>query len=144
MLLLAASDSTARAPMLHAATTAEPEVDRRLAAARHDVRHEAAFYGALLAGKVYVVEGEVVLGDRGPYVELRPRMDGERRVLRAYTSRRHLPRGVDPLDVPALPFVALLRGIDEDVEVELNPGGALERRMEAVELGLLRRVIEVE
>jgi hypothetical protein len=141
MLLLAASDSTARAPMLHAMPTAEPVVDRWLAAARHDVRHEVGFYGALLAGKVYVMDCELVLGDRGPYVELRPRADGERRMLEAYTSRRQLPEGVDPLDVPAMPFVALLRALEAGVELELNPSTALARTMVAVELELLRRVI---
>jgi hypothetical protein len=105
------------------------------------VQHEAELYAALLTGKVYVADCELVLGDRGPYVELRPRVEGERRVMVAYTSRRHLPEGVDPLDVPAMPFVALLRALEGDVELELNPGGALARTMEAMELELLRRVM---
>jgi len=141
MLLLAASDSTARAPMLQAMHTAEPVVDRWLVAARHDEQHEVGFYGALLAGKVYVMDCELVLGARGPYVELRPQADGERRVLAVHTSRRWLPEGVDPLDVPAMPFVALLRALEAGVELELNPVTALARTMDAVELELLRRVI---
>ena len=142
MLLLAASDSTAGAPMLHAMPTAEPVVDRWLAAARNDVRHEVELYGALLAGKVYVMDCELVLGVRGPYVQLRPRVDGERRVLAAYSSRQQLPEGVDSLDVPAMPFVALLRVLETGVALELNPATTLARTMGTAELELLRRVVD--
>jgi len=127
--------------MPNAVATAEPEVDRRLAVAHRDARHEAAFYGALLRGKVYVADCELVLGEHGPYVELQPHGHAGRRVLRVYSARRHLPAGIDPLDAPSMPFAAVLRALDEDVEVELDPGTALARRMEAVELGMLRRVI---
>lgn len=127
--------------MLHASATAAAELERRLATARHDVRHEADFYAALLAGKVFVVDCELVLGEQGPCVELQPRVEGDCRVLVMYTSRRHLPAGVDPLDAPSMPFTAVLRAMGDDVEVALDPGTTLARRMEAVELELLRRVL---
>lgn len=140
--MLGASESTARAPLLHAACTAEPEVDHHLAVAQADTRHEPWLYGALLAGRVYVTEYELVLGDHGPYVELQPRSAGEAGVLAVYTSRQHVPAGEDPLDAQALPFAVMLRTLDAGTEVEINPGGPLARRLTTTELDLLRRVLD--
>lgn len=98
MLTLAASDSTARAPMLHAVLTAGSEIDRYIEAARTSTPDAPGLYAALLMGKVYVTEHELVLGEQGPYVELQPGADARGRVLAVYTSRRHVPAGVDPLD----------------------------------------------
>jgi hypothetical protein len=143
MLTLAASDSSARALEIDAVHTAEAEVDRHLAAAREDAGRRSWLYGSLLAGKVYVTEHELVLGDCGPYVELQPRVEsgGRGRVLAVYTSRRHLPAGVDPLDAVGMSFAEVVREVEAGVAVEINPGGELALQLGVAELELLRRVL---
>lgn len=141
MLSLAASDSSARAPMLHAAVVAAIVRAPRIAGwgdggrgGGQDERHEA-----LLGSKVYVVDCELVLGEHGPYVEVQPRAEGGRWVLRLYSSRRHLPAAVDPFDATSMSFAAVLRATGAGVEVLLDPDTPLCRRVDAATLERLRR-----
>ncbi len=141
MLTLAASDSTARAPMLYAVLTAGTEIDRCIEAARASTPDTPGLYAALLMGKVYVTGHELVLGEHGPYVDLQPSTDDRGRVLEVYTSRRHLPADVDPVDAHAMPFAAVVRALKEGVAVALNPGAKPTLRLDASEVELLRRVL---
>ena len=85
--------------------------------------YRPGLYGALLAGKVYLVDCEVGLGEDGPFAELVTRTwYGEPAVL-VFTRRDRMPATVDPRDVEVLPFTYLLTLVPPNASVVLDPTG---------------------
>ncbi|MEX1362394.1 MAG: SseB family protein [Nannocystaceae bacterium] len=141
MLSLDASESSAGAPRIHDGFTPEPQLERHLQRARHDERYRHWLFGALLVGKVYVADFELLLGHDGPMIELRPHEDGAGRVLAVYTSLARVPGQIDADDVETMPFAELLQTLESGVDLCLNPDGPQAHRIAAEELDLLRRVL---
>ena len=144
MLSLAASDSTARGPRTHYVYARPQQLESHLAQTSRDARHVDMLLGCLLAGKVYVVDHEIILGHDGPYFELRPdRMNG-RATLAIYTSRDQIPAHRDPEDAEAMPFAEVLQELESDASVVLNPSSPFAHRISADELDMLRRVLATD
>jgi len=139
MMTLAATQSTARAPLHHAGRIAGHPLEQTLAAARVDARFIPSLYGALLHGEVYVTDCEMVLGEQGPYVELWPGTDCQGRMLAVYPSMARVPEGQE---AEAVSFVAVLDALSPGVAVVLDPGGPLQHRIDAIDLELLRRALD--
>ncbi|MCH9686395.1 MAG: hypothetical protein K0V04_33490 [Deltaproteobacteria bacterium] len=118
--------------------TAERELETHLRQASLDHRHRDWLFGALLAGKVYVVDYEIGLGDRGPFVELRTMKDSNGPVLAVYTSLARIPMHVDPRDAQAMPFPYVLRALSTDASITVR--GPTSFRIGPSDLALLRRI----
>ncbi len=134
----AASD---RAPQLRAIFTPEHELERHLESAAQDPRYRHWLLGALLAGKVFVTDYEIVLDEPGPYLELCPDAGPRGPVLAVYTSRNRVPAGVPVMDAQAMPFAYLLGVLDCHASMIINPGEPHAHQLSCAELELLRRVV---
>ena len=114
----AASDSTATA--LGVILTPSSTLQRRLALAADDREATIALYGALITGKVYASDVEILLGVNGPFVEFisHPTASGPALVL--FSSRsRFLPH---TRRIELLPFADLLELLPSGVALVLDPG----------------------
>ncbi len=127
-----------RASGLPSPYTAEQELELHLRQASRDARHRDWLFGALLAGKVYVVDYEVGLGDNGPFVELRTMTDSAGQVLAVYTSLARIPQHIDPRDAQAMPFPYVLRALDDHASITVR--GPTSFRIGPSDLALLRRI----
>ncbi|MEM7154461.1 MAG: SseB family protein [Myxococcota bacterium] len=144
MLSLAASDSTAHGSRTHYVYARPQQLESHLAQTRRDSRHEDMLLGCLLAGKVYVVDYEIILDHEGPCFELCPdRMNGQP-TLAVYTSRDQIPAHRDPMEAEAMPFAEILQELDAEASVVLNPASPLAHRIGADELHMLRRVLATD
>lgn len=141
MLSLAASDSSAGAPRVYDGFTPEAQLERHLQRAQQDARHADWLFGALLVSKVYVTDYEILLGHYGPFIELSPHDEDGTRTLPVFTSRVHVPTS-DAADVEMMPFAELLRSLDPDTELCLNPHGPRRHRITVAELDMLRRILD--
>jgi hypothetical protein len=114
----AASDSSASA--LGLILTPARTVQRHLAVASDDREAVIALYGALLTGKVYAKDFEIVLGVSGPFVEFisQPTASGPALVL--FTSRDRFPPETKRIEM--LPFAYLLELLPRGVALVLDPG----------------------
>ena len=114
-----AADSSASA--LRSLFTPSTTVQYHLADAAYDRRAKPALYGALLTGKVYARDFEVILGVDGPLVEFLPTDTewGESLVL--FTSRDRFQRDMSSMDGEAMPFVYVLELLPKGVGLLIDP-----------------------
>lgn len=131
MLSLVATDATDHGPRLD-----------NLEQTRADTRHKHWLFGSLLAGQVYVIDYEIILGHNGPFYELRPRTRAGGRTLAVYTSRAKIPARLDPAYAEPMAFAELLHMLEDGVGLTLNPEGPRAHTISSDELALLRRVLE--
>jgi hypothetical protein len=112
-----AADSCASA--LGLLLTPTSTVQRWLADAKRDRESVPAFYGALLTGKVYAKDFDIILGVHGPHVEFVPRSTARGPALVLFTSRDRFEPGM--MRGEALPFAYLLELLPEGVGLLLDP-----------------------
>jgi hypothetical protein len=93
-------------------------VQRHLAAAAADRRREPDLYGALLTGKVYAKDLDVILGVDGPCVEFAPRPTACGPALALFTSRDRLG---STSRSDGLPFQFLLDLLPDGVGLLIDP-----------------------
>ena len=108
--------------MLRALITPVSTMQRHLDRARFDPSHKTDLFGALLLGKIYLIDFEAILTDEGPSIELRPKPWPSGPTLLVYTARTRLPRSRNPMDAEVLPFSALLSWIESDTAICIDPG----------------------
>jgi len=142
MLSLVATDATDHGPRLDNTFTDEQELELHLEQTRADASHKHWLFGSLLAGQVYVVDYEIILGHDGPLYELKPRTRAGGRTVAVYTSRAKIPTRLDPADAEPMAFAEVLHMLEDGVGLTLNPEGPRSHTIPADELALLRRVLE--
>ena len=115
-----AADSCASA--LGLLLTPTSTVQRHLAAAARDPESLPTLYGALLTGKIYAKDFEVILGVDGPSVDFRPRTTACGPALVVFTSRDRFEHGQLSFDYRLRPGVvrssnaiALMRAVGLEV-----------------------------
>lgn len=112
-----AADSCASA--LGLLLTPTGTVQRHLAAAARDPESLPTLYGALLTGKIYAKDFEVILGVDGPSVDFRSRATTCGPALVVFTSRDRFEHGTRHAE--AMPFVYLLELLPDGVGLLVDP-----------------------
>ena len=114
-----AADSSASA--LRSLFTPSTTVQYHLADAAYDRRNKPALYGALLTGKVYTRDFEVILGVDGPLVEFLPTKTEWGDSLVLFTSRDRFQPDMSAMDGDAMPFVYVLELLPQGIGLLLDP-----------------------
>lgn len=71
---------------------------------------------------VYILDYEIVLGEDGPYYELRPDRSPDTENLAIYTSVAFLPPGTDPQDAERVVASELIASLPPDTGLSVDPG----------------------
>jgi hypothetical protein len=114
-----AADSSSSA--LRSLFTPSTTVQYHLGQAAHDRSNTPALYGALLTGKVFTRDFEVILGVEGPLVEFLPTRTDRGESLVLFTSRNRFQRDMNRMDGEAMPFVYVLELLPHGVGLLLDP-----------------------
>lgn len=117
-------------------TTTQRHLDR----AHVDRRHKPELFGALLSGKVYVLDFDIVLTEDGPELEFPVQPGRFGRFVTLYSGRNRLPASRDPMEAEAMPFVTVLRWLPHGVSICVDPD-YLDYVISPSETEVLRRIM---
>ncbi len=96
-------------------------VHRHLGAAVADETARLDLYTALILGRVYLPQLQVLLDDDGPHVEFQTQSTRSGPAVTVFSSRSRVGSDVEPSAVESMPFGYLLHALPDGVGVVIDP-----------------------